>query len=85
MTQAPASHFYACTPFTWGTTTDERDLPALMKIMDLDKVPYALWYLPVSSETHYEIKFYTPQVEGALYLGTMGGKKKRATKKGEKK
>jgi hypothetical protein len=53
-----------------------------MKIMDLDKVPYALWYLPVPSETHYEIKFYAPQVEGALYMGTMGGKKKR---KGEKK
>ena len=85
MNQAPEFHFYASTPFTWATTTDERDLPALMKIMDLDKLPYALWYLPVPSETHYEIKFYTPQVEGALYLGTMGGKKKRATKKGETK
>jgi len=52
-----------------------------MKIMDLDKVPYALWYLPVPSETHYEIKFYAPQVEGALYMGTMGGKKKRVSKK----
>ena len=77
MNQPTEFHFYASTPFTWATTTDERDLPALMKIMDLDKLPYALWYLPVPSETHYDIKWYTPQVEGALYLGTMGGKKKR--------
>ena len=81
MNQPTEFHFYASTPFTWATTTDERDLPALMKIMDLDKVPYALWYLPVPSDTSYDIKRYAPQVEGALYLGTMGGKKKRATKK----
>ena len=85
MNQPTEFHFYASTPFTWATTTDERDLPALMKIMDLDKVPYTLWYLPVPSTTDYEIKWYTPQVEGALYMGTMGGKKKRASKKGEKK
>ena len=85
MTQPTDFHFYASTPFTWATTTDERDLPALMKIMDLDKLPYTLWYLPVPSTTDYKIKWYAPQVEGALYLGTMGGKKKRATKKGETK
>ena len=79
------THFYAANAFMWATTNESRDLPDLLKTMAADKVVYGLWYLPVPYTTNYEIEWYAPKVEGAVYLGTFGEKKKRATKKGEKK
>ena len=71
-------HFYASSVAQWATTIDARDLPALLALMDKDGYTYALFLVPVSHTTGYEIKMYQPQVEGTEYLGTFTLPKKKA-------
>jgi hypothetical protein len=72
-------HFYASSSETWATTNEERDLQQLIKMMDKEKLNYNLYLVPVPHNTEYEIKWFAPQVEGAMHLGTFfckqGGKK----------
>jgi len=63
-------HFFASNFHTWITTNDERSLLQLIKDMEKMKVDFNLWYVPVSHETNYEIKYFQPVVEGIIYLGT---------------
>jgi hypothetical protein len=63
-------HFYAASVAQWATTNEERDLPALLDLMDKDGYTYALFLVPVSYKADYEINMYQPQVEGAEWLGT---------------
>jgi hypothetical protein len=63
-------HFYASSVAQWATTTDTRDLPALLELMDKDGYTYNLFSVPVPHTAEYEIKMYQPQVEGAEWLGT---------------
>jgi len=67
----PPFHFFAANVYKWLTTNDERDLPALIKMMESDKdVPYSLYYVPVHHSASYGINWYKPEVEGAVHLGT---------------
>jgi hypothetical protein len=65
-------HFYAANLGTWATTNPQRELPALIRMMEQDELPYVLMYLPVPHDADYQIKFFKPEVEGAVYLGTYG-------------
>ena len=62
-------HFYAASIAQWATTTDTRDLPALIELMNRDGFDFALWFVPGEHTSSYQIKMYQPQVEGAQYLG----------------
>jgi hypothetical protein len=62
-------HFYAASIAQWGTTTDTRDLPALIDLMRADGFDFALWYVPGEHTSSYQIRMYQPQVDGAKYLG----------------
>lgn len=62
-------HFYAASIAQWATTTDTRDLPALIDLMNKDGFDFALWYVPGEHTASYQIRMYQPQVEGAQYLG----------------
>ena len=64
-----AQHFFAASVWDWATTTDNRDLPALIKYMEKQGRGFNLFLVPVSHDTPYEINFYQPQVEGTQWLG----------------
>lgn len=70
------SHFYASSIAEWVTTTPERDLKALMKVMDAGGYVYALWLVPKPYDAAYDIKNHEPQVPGSVWLGHYMGKRK---------
>ena len=80
--QAADMHFYASSVFTWATTSDRRDLRALLKLMDKEKIGYNLWMVPVPFNAGYEIKMFAPQVEGAKWVGFFEPGKSAKAKKG---
>lgn len=59
-------HFFASSVATWKALPDLREL---IKFMDKEKFTYSIWYLPIPHGTDYDITYYTPQVEGRVYLG----------------
>jgi hypothetical protein len=71
----PVQHFYASSVAQWATTTNERDLRQLLKLMDKDGYSYNLFLVPVSHDTPYDINFFQPQVEGTQWLGFFDVKK----------
>jgi hypothetical protein len=73
----PVQHFYASSVAQWATTTPERDLRQLLKLMDKDGFSYNLFLVPVAHDTPYEINFYQPQVEGTMHLDTFSFKTRR--------
>jgi len=62
-------HFFAASVHDWGKTTPERDLRALMKLMDKFGYGYNLFLVPLPHDAEYEINFFQPQVEGTQWLG----------------
>jgi hypothetical protein len=66
-------HFYASSFCTWKTGADMREVLAHM---EKEGYEYTLWYVPVSNDSNYEIRYYAPQVEGSFVLGTFTPKKK---------
>ena len=66
-------HFFAASTWDWATTTDERDLPALIKHMTEQGRGYNLFLVPVPYTDNYEINFFQPQVEGTQWLGYFNG------------
>ena len=67
-------HFYASSFCEWRT---DADLRKLMKGMDRDGYNYHLFYVPLPASAPYGISMYSPQVEGAVFLGQyQKGKKK---------
>jgi hypothetical protein len=70
-------HIYGSSVATWATTTDKRDLAALLKRLGADGLPFSLWFVPLAHDATYEIKRYAPDVEGAIFLGTIQPKAKR--------
>jgi hypothetical protein len=68
-------HFFAASVYDWATTTNERDLPALLKLMDGHGTGYNLFLVPLHYEEGYDINFFTPQVEGTQWLGFFDVKK----------
>jgi hypothetical protein len=67
-------HFYGSSFCTWKTSGDIRDV---IKLFEAEGHPYTLWLVPGGSESNYEIKWYAPQVEGAVVLGHYTPKQKR--------
>ena len=73
-------HIYGSSVATWATTNDQRDLGALLKLLGADGLPFGLWYVPLASDASYEIKRYAPDVEGAIFLGTIQPKQAKRIK-----
>jgi hypothetical protein len=71
-------HFFAASAATYALTNDERDLQALLKLMDKERLAYNLYLVPVPHDTAYEINWYQPQVEGTMHLGTFNFKQRKA-------
>ena len=69
-------HFYASSVADWVTTTPERDLRALLKMMDKFGYPYNLFLVPLAHTDDYEIKMYQPVVKGTQWLGYYEVKRK---------
>lgn len=69
----PVSHFLVLNVFEWRTGTD---LHALMKDFDKRGYTYWVWLVPCEEESHYEISFYQPQVEGSFVLAEVEKKPK---------
>ena len=61
----PEHHFLVTSVFEWQSGTD---LHAIMKRFDKEKHTYWVWYVPVPTDTPYDIEFYQPQVEGSIFL-----------------
>jgi hypothetical protein len=73
-------HIYGSSVATWATTTDQRDLGALLKRLGADGLPFSLWYVPLPHNATYVIKRYAPDVEGAIFLGTIQPKQAKRIK-----
>jgi len=69
-------HFFAASAATWATTDKERDLQALLDLMNAERLAYNLYMVPCSHEEEYEINWYMPQVAGTVHLGTFKFKQK---------
>ena len=80
-TETPSFHFYAANVGMWATTSESRDLPALIKLMEADKMTYFLYYVPLPETADYKIRFYQPEAEGAVYMGTFEPKTKAKRRK----
>jgi hypothetical protein len=73
-------HFFAASVAQWATTTETRDLPALLDLMNKGRHSYNLFSVPVPHTTEYEINMFQPQVPGAEWLGTFTVPKKGSRK-----
>jgi len=62
-------HFYASSLATWVTGTDPEEVLNRIRKEDNHQFMHTLWFVPVPEDTPYEIEFYQPQVEGAVFLG----------------
>jgi hypothetical protein len=70
-------HFYASSVATWATTTETRDLRALIKLMEKQGFNYSLFYVPLPADSSYKIERFVPQVAGLIWLGHFEAKGKR--------
>lgn len=66
---AASQHFYAASVSMWATTTPDRDLAALLRMMEKDGYGFNLFLVPLPYDADYNISFYQPQVKGAQWLG----------------
>jgi hypothetical protein len=71
-------HFFAASAATYALTNEERDLQALLKLMDKERLAYNLFLVPCPHDTAYEINWYQPQVEGTMHMGTFNFKQRKA-------
>ena len=74
-------HFFAASVSQWATTNDERDLPALLDLMNEDGYTYNLFSVPVPHTDTYDINMFQPQVPGTEWLGTFTVPKKKGSRK----
>ena len=58
-------HFYASSIAEWKC---EENIETLFKFMKKEKLPFAVWYIPLPLESTYSIQEYAPVVEGAIFL-----------------
>jgi len=73
-------HFYASSCAMWATTNEERDLPALLELMEKDGYTYNLYMVPGPHDAEYEINLFHPQVKGTEWLGTFQATKRKTRK-----
>lgn len=60
-------HIMGTSVAEWKTS---EDIHEVIRFMDKGGFTYSLFYIPLPFDAEYEIKFYVPQVDGAIYLGT---------------
>lgn len=63
----PLRHFFASSMATWKVSYDLQYLIATLK---REGYPFAVYSVPGPIEQSYEIKMFTPQVEGTQHLVT---------------
>ena len=73
---AANQHFYAASVAMWATTTPDRDLAALLRMMEKDGYGFNLFLVPLPYDADYQIAMFQPQVEGAQWLGFFEGESK---------
>jgi hypothetical protein len=61
-----AHHFFASSLGSWRVGTD---VVALIASMKRENLPFNVWLVPLEKSADYEISFYAPQVEGAIWIG----------------
>ena len=66
-------HFFAASMREWRV---DQDIERLIRRMKKDKYAFSLWYVPTAVEQDYDIEFYKPMVEGAVFLTTIHPKTK---------
>ena len=66
-------HFFAASFCMWKVDTD---IEKLIRFMKKEKFAFNLWLVPVGVDVDYDIEFYKPQVEGAVFLTTIHPKTK---------
>ena len=67
-----SQHFFAASTSTWMTTTPERDLPEVMRLMKSEGLGFNVFLVSLPFDADYEINFYQPQVHGTQWLGFFG-------------
>ena len=70
-----SQHFFASSVAMWATTTPDRDLPELLRLMQEDGYTFNLFLVPTAHDADYTINMYQPQVKGTQWLGTFDVKK----------
>ncbi len=63
-------HYFASNFAGWRTNGD---LSILMKLMEKEKYPYEVVWVPLALNTAYAIVNYLPDVEGRLHIFSKGG------------
>ena len=63
-------HFYANNYAEWITSDNLHEVIKYFTKQRNVKSPYTVWLVPGAKNSTYEIKWYAPQVEGAIVLGT---------------
>lgn len=58
-------HYFASNVFEWRT---DQNIEGLVTFFKKQKTPFDLWYIPRPESACYEIRFFAPQVEGAILL-----------------
>ena len=76
MEESDKFHIYASSIAQWMTTTPTRDLREVIRMMELDKRHYQLWYVPLPHNSTYSIRCYAPMVDGVIFLGNYPVKQK---------
>ena len=64
-------HFYASSVATWMV---DDDIHSLIARMDEEGFGYNLVWVPVPIESNYEIRMYSPVVDGCVWLGFKSSK-----------
>jgi hypothetical protein len=59
-------HFFASNAFEWQTSDN---VEKLLKDMRRRKYPFNIFYVPLPEADEYQIRDYTPLVEGIIWLG----------------
>jgi len=62
-------HFFASSVATWRTMID---LGELIQFMKKEGYPFNVWLVPGPEAQNYQIAYFTPQVEGIVWLAFYG-------------
>lgn len=66
-------HFFAATMTEWRV---DEDIEHLIRKMRANKDAFSLWYVPTAVNQDYEIEYFAPKVDGAVFLTTIYPKTK---------
>ena len=63
-------HFYAANHLEWIASDNLIEVIEYFTKSKGTKTPYTVWLVPGPKNSTYEIKWYAPQVDGSIVLGT---------------